>query len=385
MRGVAALGIGVLGLLVPCLTAAPTGQSPSANATGIAGGGGVAWSPTRQELAFGVRVGGRQGIAVARPDGSGLRLLTPSPDPDSRVLQSSDPVWAPGGDRLAFTSSFAPAGRGFQLVRVINRDGSGLRTVAEGYSPTWAPDGRRLAFGTLDPTASPSGTVVADLRTNAQTTLAGLGAPAWQPHGELLAVTGGRSGGSGNVVVVLRGDGSGRRVLTAGEAPVWSGDGRVLAYDLGGSVYVIRSNGTAKRRLFGVPGGDLKAWAPTGNLLAVSTRRGAFVVDVLTGRARSVLGHVVEPSVPSWSPDGRRVAFVVGSRIYLARADGGGGGFVDLRAAASHAAAFRRAATFWLAPVAVVRGTGMPQVGLDARGNALAAWSVLFGPGVQRV
>jgi Tol biopolymer transport system component len=305
--------------------------------------GAVAWSPSRLEIAFGASFAGREGIAASRLDGSRLRLLTPWPDTDSRAGSSFDPVWAPGGQWLAFSSANTTDGTTF--LRVIGRNAGGLRTLAVGAWPAWAPDGQRLVFETFDPTASPSGVEVVDLRTGVLRPLVpwSTSAPEWAPNGPLITFAAAAPGTRRSFVFLVRPDGSGRRRLTAGSTPVWSSDGRLLAYNAAGSVDVLRPDGTGRRRLPGVPGpgqADEKAWAPGRRLLAVLlgygpyARRGGFVVDITTGRVRRVLDptSATDAFGPSWSRDGRGLAFVTRSgRIYVVHADGSGGHFVRLR------------------------------------------------------
>lgn len=48
-------------------------------------------------------------------------------------------AWSPDGRRLAY------AGGNFRLV-VMNADGSGRRSLGDGWAPTWAPDGRMIVY-----------------------------------------------------------------------------------------------------------------------------------------------------------------------------------------------------------------------------------------------
>ncbi|MBY9074436.1 hypothetical protein K1X13_06360 [Nocardioides sp. WL0053] len=109
--------------------------------------GSPAWSPDRRRIAF---IGNRAGdpevdwpdLFTVRPDGTGLRRLTETPD---RFEDAPD--WAPSGRRLVYARA-----RGFDAgctgPFIIRRDGTGAHRVpgACGYwSPTWSPDGRRIA------------------------------------------------------------------------------------------------------------------------------------------------------------------------------------------------------------------------------------------------
>jgi TolB protein len=106
-------------------------------------------------------------------------------------------------------------------------------------------------------------------------------------------------------------------------APIWSPDGRKIAFLVGRIgqrrvhryLYVMRPNGTGKRRLtpgFMVAGrqGDPATWSPDGSQIGFSalapSRTGIWAVRP-TGRSlRLVVKRGFEPA---WSPDGRWIAY----------------------------------------------------------------------------
>jgi len=68
--------------------------------------GDPVWSPNGQWLAYRGKVGGRSGLAIVRPDGTGAKFLaevagTNAPLPGA----STSPSWSPDGARLAFVSA----------------------------------------------------------------------------------------------------------------------------------------------------------------------------------------------------------------------------------------------------------------------------------------
>jgi Tol biopolymer transport system component len=103
--------------------------------SGVEGDEWPAFSPDGQLLAF-----NRDGaMYVVHLDGSGLRRIAPEVDDAHR------PRWSPDGKRLLFGQREGPA------IRVVNLDGSGLTTIAQGSEPDWSPDGRFIVFNRWRP------------------------------------------------------------------------------------------------------------------------------------------------------------------------------------------------------------------------------------------
>ena len=145
------------------------------------------WSPDGTMIAFGV---GSTVPGVAEPinfdlfeasaDGSGpLTNVTDTPG-----VAETAPAWSPDGNLIAFvrvpnTLDDTPAGG----IAVIRPDGSGLRVLTEQHAfeqgPTWAPDGTMIAFQRDDR----EGTSIYTIRTDGtELTRVTVGSdPAWQP------------------------------------------------------------------------------------------------------------------------------------------------------------------------------------------------------------
>jgi hypothetical protein len=92
------------------------------------------WAPSRRRII-------RTSIYTRRPDGSGVRRLTRSPDADS------DPVWSPDGKRIVFVRE----GKRRDSLLVMNADGTAQRRLRwlrlNSSVSSWSPDGTRLAVG----------------------------------------------------------------------------------------------------------------------------------------------------------------------------------------------------------------------------------------------
>jgi TolB protein len=301
----------------------------------------AAQAPSARKIA-GVRVSGNPGqvgVFIAASDGSDEHPLLSASDTDY------DPVWAPDGSSIVFTSERDGSA---ELYRV-KPDGSGLERLtndpAYDDQAAFSPDGKQLVFVT---TRSGGHAVLwtMDLATRRVRPLtSGTGGdfrPSWSPDGKWIAFSSGR----GNPfpfshgrwerlqladIYVIHPDSSGVKKITSGGnfcgSPKWMSDSRhVVAYCM------TAEQTLANRRPSPEPGNDTRLVsidASTGVSADLSTGPGVKInPSPLPGNQ---FGYVrkgnVEPGssgiyyssgargprgdirTASWSPDGKHVVF----------------------------------------------------------------------------
>jgi TolB protein len=109
-------------------------------------------------------------------------------------------------------------------------------------------------------------------------------------------------------------------------APVWSPGGRQIAFlsrrgvdtfDLD----VVNADGSGQRTLFHGATREPPSWSSDGRKIAFGSLRDNGVYTV-SGDGSGPQRLARKGQAPAWSPDGRTIAFVSGSKIYLMNADG---------------------------------------------------------------
>ena len=295
------------------------------------------------------------GVYLVRPDGSGLRRLTapggvagsPSWSADGRRLlfYETDPVGAylaksgrsrtelasvdvATGERVQLTASqetkLSPAWLSGGRIGYVSRadgDRGGLRvrhpdrrveTVIAGAvrSPSWSPDGRQVVYERIERLGYTQHLV-----------------PAFSPDPEFELFL-------HEPFVSFSPDGA-RMIFSQYGDRVSNATGLASSNPMNASIEIMAVDGTDRRTLFHREGVSAFAavWSPAGDAIALSFGRyfrpaglppaQIGVIDPDGSNLRLVVDDEVNNGFPSWSPDGGRLVFKGGRRLFVVPAAGG--------------------------------------------------------------
>ena len=258
-------------------------------------------------------------------------------DDIARLVDVVDPQLSPDGRRVAVVLETVDEAANELRRRLVVFDvdrPSRRRTIATGKgklgSPRWSPDGTRLAYLTdrrskdekaqLEVRSVAKGSR-APMRITAVAT--GVSGPEWSPDGERLLFLAKGADRAGDEVPTVETDEKKRVIRVRGFRHRMEGAGYVGIGEPRTHVWVTDAvAGAEPRQVTDGPFDDLDAtWSPDGRSIAFASDRSVdadrhfggeaiHIVDVGGGEPRRLSPEGRTAQLPSWSHDGKRIAYL---------------------------------------------------------------------------
>jgi dipeptidyl aminopeptidase/acylaminoacyl peptidase len=259
-------------------------------------------------------------------------------------------------------------------IHTMNPDGSDPRqltsTSGDNFDPVWSPGGTRIAFAsTRDPNAANIYTMNAD-GTN-QVRLTGPAGtnlrPTWSPDGTRIAYVAG-----GNTIVVMNADGTNKHTIFGNgnqlDDPDWSPGGTSIAFDMSAGantdIYRINADGSGLTRLTDALAQDeTPSWSPDGTRIVFGSWRDGqsriYAMNADGSGETRLTNDAIPDYEPAWSPDGEKIAFRRSGGavwdMWLMNPDGSGQTMFS--GVAGNGPSWQSVPTLTVSPVSVVEGT----------------------------
>ena len=267
---------------------------------------GATFPGTNGSLAYDAMIGKRYQVFTSKADGSVPEQLTTFADSDA--FQAA---WSPSGRQIAFaravyTGVFVTRA----AIYTMNADGSGQRPlIPRGVNgePSWSPNGKLIVFSTLQFGKQATISVMTANGGGVRKLLATplpckrfcedfLGSATYSPDGKRIAFVWGKKAGA--AIFTMKAGGGGLKQVTPWKKDRltdkidWSPDGARIAFSTPGigdrlgvssNIFTVRPDGTGLVKLTNSRGGKvnngLDSWSPDGKKIAfVSNRTGTYEI-----------------------------------------------------------------------------------------------------------
>ncbi len=208
--------------------------------------------------------------------------------------------------------------------------------------PTWSPDGNRIAFSVR--TGFESRMYIQEF--GCQSPCAQIipfpdgsdSDPSWSPDGTHLAFTHDPPEGSSDIWMMNLQDGTRTQLTTGGaRGPAWSPTGGLIAFtrfvgdEDEADIFIRNVYVGWEWNVTNSPARDLlPSWSPDGRKLAFASNRdgveeldfNVYVLDIFSGALTKLTDFFGFDGYPAWSPDGKKIAYTRNADVFVMNENG---------------------------------------------------------------
>ena len=255
---------------------------------------------------------GNKEIYIARYNGDDIQQIT------RNGTINLSPQWSPDGSRMIYTSY--KDGQPYLYLRDLSSGFESRLLDKPGINigGRWSPDGTKVA-ATLSIDGNPELYLV-DVKTRTLTKITrsyGIDvSPTWSPDGKRLAFVSDRAGNPH--IYMIKSDGSGLKRLTYegkyNTSPAWSPRNDRIAFsrlvDGKFHIFLIRPDGRDIVRLTATGDNDIPTWSPDGRYIAYNSlqeggdegKHAIYIMRSDGSQRKKVISGIGNCTAPSWSP-----------------------------------------------------------------------------------
>ena len=283
----------------------------------------AAWSPDGSRIAFTLK----NSVSIANSDGSENRKIAEVPG------HAFAPHWSPNARKIRFSESWQQGGSILTEIWEVRSDGSDLRRLLHSWKNphheccgVWTPDGKFYVFQSESKGRRDLWTIAehqgflgttSGVPQQLTSTNQDFDTPAIDPKANRIYAIGTYPRGE-----LVRYDENLKEFIPflGGISATWvcfskSGDSVAYIDYTSHSVWRANADGSEKLQITFPPfDADGLAWSPDGKTLAVHGRSPGEVFGIYTvpsegGRRTPLMTNTIDQGIPTWSSDGKRIAF----------------------------------------------------------------------------